>query len=269
MHAKKIVGLILLIPFVLNAADLAPWFPPNLEIQPRVAYVFQNYTKIDGSHCTKKANNDHFLTLSLGGSYNTLAVELETTMADTRHHTFGFADIALTGRYQWLNDILTDPVSLTTGVTVRQVFKVALNDISNFYNGGIEAEVHAAVGKETACREFWETRYWGVLGIGIADFGYPWIRANAAWERNWWDRHAITIYAHSLWGFGSHSLHCKRHFRGYGPIHHQNIDLGFLYDYALDCGGIVSLGYARRIYAKNCPKNVNLATLSFVYPFGL
>jgi len=64
------------------------------------------------------------------------------------------------------------------------------------------------------------------------------------------------------------SLH-PGHFRGYGNIHHQSIDLGLSYRYLFDIGLNVELSYSYRCFAKNCPQNVNAIMCMFEYPFGL
>ncbi len=268
---KKICLLLLgLLPVLLNATDFKPWYPRNLELQPQATYSYQSYQTVDTVHgfAHRPAYND-FLDLSLSGAYSQYAIELETLLAATRHRSFGFADLRFTGRYQWLDDVIGDPCTLTTGLTLTQVFSQSRHDNSFFYHGGIEVEAHVAAGRELSCREFWQSRYWGVLGFGVADEGSPWVRANLSWEHNWWDTMSATVFLESLWGFGGEGLHLNKHFHGYGPIHHQSIDLGFRYSYTLECGGVATCGYARRFYALNCPRCVSEWCVSFLYPFGL
>ena len=261
----------LVLPFLLDATELSPWYPRDLELQPQASYCYQTYHTVDTVHgFAHRPAYNHFLDLSLSGAYSQYAVEIETLLAATRHRTFGFADLRLTGRYQWFDDVIGDPLSLTTGLTVAQVFEQARHDLSCFYHGGIEFEFHVAAGQECTCREFWQSRYWGVLGFGFADQGSPWLRANVAWEHNWWDTQEVTFFINSLWGCGGEGLHLHhKHFHGYGPIHHQSIDIGFNYSYGLECGGVLSCGYAHRLYALNCPRCVNNWCVSFLYPFGL
>lgn len=259
-----------LLPLAGMATDLKPWYSRYLEIQPKATYLYQHYNSInDGHHNASRTSNNNFLTLSVGGAYDIYSVELETTLAATHHRSFGFCDFKLTGRYQWLDDVVGDPVSLVTGVTVIQDFKIARNDISCFYHGGIEGEFHVAVGREKVCEQFWTSRWWGVGVFGIADIGSPWIRADLGWDRNWWDVHEIGLRMYTLWGLGGERLNLEKHFHGYGPIHHQSIDLCINYHYHSECYGIFGAGYAYRVYARNCPSYVNMVELSYLYPFGL
>jgi hypothetical protein len=251
------------------AADLKPWYTRYLEIEPTAAYVFQTYPSVSAAHGSGRYHSDdNFLTLSAAGAYDRWSLELETTFAATHHRSFGFCDVCLTGRYQWLDDVIGDPVSLVTGLTVIHDSKIARNDISCFYHGQTACEFHMAAGHEMVCEEFWASRLWGVLGLGIADQGSPWIQIDAGWDCNWLDVHEMEIELRSLWGLGTHALHVHR-FHGYGPIRHQSIDLGFNYHYYLESGGILGIGYYYRLYALNCPRQANILGLSFLYPFGL
>jgi hypothetical protein len=259
-----------LFPVWLLGTELAPWYNRYLELQPKAVWTYQGYQTLNTTQGNiRKPSHDNFLDLGISAAYSVYSFEIETHWASTRHRHFGFADLALTGRYQWWDDTSGNDFSLTTGLTVKQVFKLARNDISNFYQGGVEAEAHAALGKEVVCQQFWVSRLWGVLGFGIADIGSPWIRFNVAWEQNCWDQHQLSTYINTLWGLGTHGLHLNRHFRGYGAIRHQSIDIGIKYTYETDCWGIWSLDYSRRLYALNCPYAVNQVAVGVLYPFGL
>ena len=220
---RLLFAWLILSPLMGFATDLKPWYDRYLEIQPKATYIFQSYSKIKtGEGTLHRSSNDHFLNFSVSGAYDRWSAELETTFAATRHRSFGFCDARLTGRYQWLDDVVGDPVSLVTGVTLTQACKIALHDPSCFYHGKFEAEMHLAVGKEIACEQFWTSRGWGVLGLGLADTGSPWIRADFAWEQNWCDVHEFEIALRTLWGCGGENFH-RYHFKGYGPIKHYSI----------------------------------------------
>jgi hypothetical protein len=254
----------------LDATDFKPWFGP-LEIDGRITNTVQFYQSVD-TKCGARYRSDcgNFTDFSLEGAVlDQFAVELEAVTAITRHRSFGLDSLRLTGRYLWMNDIVDDPVSLTTGVTISPVFKPSRHDIAIFHHGGIEFEAHAAVGQETSCMQFWTSRWWGVGGIGIADQGYAWLRANLNWEHNWWDLHRIRLLVKTLWGLGHKNLHSAYHFKGYGSIRHQSIDLGFRYTYGFCYGIDLSVEYGYRVYSRNCPENVNFFIVELFYPIGL
>jgi hypothetical protein len=268
-----------LLPSVMFATELKPWFGKNLEIESRTGYLLQAYRSIDvvrGPHHLPSVNSFFHLSLSFAAtdlsvaSIPDMSAEIEAVAADTRHRSFGMDALKATGRFRWMNDVPgDDPISLTTGLTLTQVFKQALHDIGSFHHGGIEAEAHVAFGKEHPWKRFWTSRWWGVFAIGIADIGSPWLRGQAAWEHNKCDKHRLRFFCDSLWGLGKRGLRLYVPFRGYGPIHHQSVDVGIRYSYLFDWAGRLSVGYARRIYALNCPKNANTAFISIFYPFGL
>lgn len=261
--------LLLLIPIILTATEQEPWYPRYLELQPKATYIHQTYPSLAAKHGHKKQRaHDHFLFLSVSGAYDPYSVEVETALAATRHRSFGWAALRLTGRYQLFNDTVGDLVSVVAGLTVEQVFKQALRDVANFYHGGIQGEAHLSIGKETECWKFWTSRLWGVGAVGIADLGSPWLRFDLGWSHNFWDQGQVKFYMHSLWGLGGKSLH-PRHFHGYGSIRHQSIDIGLEGKHRFAWGGILGLGYGYRVLAANCPKDTSFILLSFLYPFGL
>lgn len=255
----------------LCATELLPWYGQALEIETRGAFQLQAYNTISSeNHSVRCPASDLFFDLSAGSSFNDIAGELEAIATDSRYTRFGMDCIKLTGRYRWLNDIIADPVSLVTGFSVAQVFKPGLRNLSSFHHGGIEGELHLSVGRENSYMQFWTSRYWGVAGVGIADSGYPWVRGDVAWEHNFFESHKIRLFANSLWGLGYKSLPCCHGFHGYGRIRHQLVDLGIRYSRFLACNGITfNFEYAFRVFARNCPREVNIVYVSLNYPFGL
>lgn len=196
-------------------------------------------------------------------------VQLETTLANTHHRSFGFDSARLTFRYQFMDDITDDPFSVMVGATAIQAVRLALNDCGSFHHGLIEGEAHVTIGKESSYKQLWLHHWWLTLGVGGADVGYPWVRANAVWEKNFCNEHHLRVFVNTLWGMGHHNLHRNHHFHGYGNIRHQSVDVGIRYGYWFPFDGELSAEYARRVYAKNFPANGNIFQLAYLYPFGL
>lgn len=257
--------------YYLCATELQPWYGQMLEIDTQAAGQLQAYRSVcKNTNFVKHPACDLFFNLSAGSSYNEFAGEFEAVASDTRYRSFGMDCIRLTARYRWMNDIVGEPISLVQGVTITQVFKPGLRNLSSFHHGGIESEFHLAAGKEFSSMQFWTSRFWSVVGIGIADMGYPWVRGDAAWEHNFCDAHQVRLFAKSLWGLGHKVLNPNHSFHGYGPIRHQLIDIGLRYSKFLEGTGItLSIEYAYRLYARNCPAQVNSLYASLNYPFGL
>lgn len=266
---RQLFTAVFLLPALLFSTEFMPWLDREIEIHSRLDCWLQSFNTLDVSHgpnCYR--SRDIFLKGSLLLPYKQWSLELEATGANTRHHRYHADNLKFTARYRWLNDIVGDSISLITGISVSQVFKPARHDIGVFHHGGVEGEVHAAIGREVSCYQFWTSRWWTVCGVGMGDIGSPWIRWDGVWERNWCDISQFRVFARTLWGLGKHSLSLN-HFSGYGPIHHQSIDLGFRYSYLIKWDLTLSLEYAYRVYAQNCPKNVNFFLVHIYYPFAI
>lgn len=255
---------------IASATDYKPWYGPVLEIDTQADILMQAFDHVD-SHGSSgnRPEFDTFIDLSAAVTvWEGIAAELEVIAAETRHQSFGMDAIRLTGRYLWLDDVTGDPVSLSTGITLSTVFEACRRNIATFDHGSIECEGHIAVGKETSSMQFWTSRWWGVFGIGLADVGSPWLRANVAWEHNWWNNHQVKLFADSIWGLGGNNLN-QKHFHGYGSIAYQAVDIGARYLYRFCNGLALSAGYAFRVYGRNCPQCVNTILLHLDYPLGL
>lgn len=254
-----------------SATELKPWFGRVFEIEARASCLMQQFSSLDASpHKIKRDEFDAFYRLSAAAAvWETIAAEIELGALSTKHREFGMEAFRLTGRYRLMNDIVGDPVSLTTGVTLSTIFEPARRNLATFDHGGIAAEAHVAVGKEMSCEEFWTSRLWGVGAIGIADVGSPWLRADLHWERSWWERHQLELFALSIWGLGGDNLHCQHHFHGYGSIHYQAVDMGIGYKYRFCNDAQLTFAYAYRVHAKNGPRRVNFFLIEFMYPFGV
>ena len=260
----------LFLPASLFCIELNPWFGELFELETRFTYTLQQFNSVNTT-CSKSDYSSYDSFYQLGAELPVLDydVQLEATAFNTRRHSLNLDDLSLTARYKLMNDIVGDPVTLTSGITFTKVFKPGRRDIASFHHGGFESELHLAAGQENSWREFWTSRWWALIGIGMADVGDPWIRANMAWENNWCNQHRAGIFLYSLWGLGPRRLSLERPFHGYGRIHHQSIDLGFRYEYLFEYFGQLRMEYARRLYARNCPRGVNIFMFSLLYPFGL
>lgn len=252
---KKIFALLCSFPLLVEGAHLAPWTGRDLEIISQLELGI--------------SSNALFLDLSGRTSYNRFAGEMEANFAHSKYQSGLEGDaLALTLRYQLRDDILGDPYSLWTGITARKVFTNGLHDVACFYHGGVEGELHASLGREWSCEQFWMQRFWAYAKVGIADLGWPWLKGALVWERNWWDLNRIAFEIEGEAGFGSRNLH-RHHFKGYGPIRYSYLQVGGKYTHQWEFGGIGEVGVKWRPLARNCPKQWVELRLAFVYPFGL
>lgn len=252
---KQLFWLIACLPAALGAAHLQPWTGRDLEIISQAELGL--------------SSNALFLDLSARTSYIQFSGEFEANFAHSKYQRGLEGDaLALTGRYQLSNDVIGDPLSAWVGITARKVFTNGLHDPTCFYHGGVEGELHGALGKEWSCEQFWTRRIWGYTAIGFADLGRPWLSVGAAWERNWWDINRVALFLESEKGFGAKKLH-KYHFKGYGPVRYAYLQFGAKYAHQWEFGGIGEVALRYRPLAKHCPKHWLELRLAFVYPFGL
>lgn len=255
---RFLIGCFLAIPTLIGAMELYPWSGRDFEFHPRMTQVFQTYP----------SHRNYFLGLGVEGSYDVWQADLEVNLAHTEKLTFGFNDFRLTGRYRWMNDIVGEPVTINTGVTFIKATHHSLRDYNLFHHGVTEVELHAAMGKEFECGDNWSYRFWGVGALGIANRGFPWVRVNLGWEKNWWDQYVFGLFIDTLWGLGHRRLHIHD-FHGYGPVRHQSVDIGVKYEWLSKYDSVVTVSYAYRPYASNFPEHVNTFLVQWMIPFGI
>lgn len=267
----SIIAFSVFLSFRLIATELQPWSGTQYDLDVRAASLLQQFQRLDAARGTvKRPEVDGFYYLSAHFvAKENVTAEVELSALDSRHRLFGLDALRLTGRYFWLNDVVGDSISLVTGLTVSKIFEAARANIATFDHGGIACEGHAAIGKELSCEQFWTSRAWGVFAVGIADAGWPWLRASLVWERNWWELHQLKIFAEGIRGFGNRRLHLHPSFQGYGAIHFQAIDVGMRYSFRMENNTLLSISYAYRVFGSNCPLNANFLKLEVCYPWSL
>lgn len=279
MRTIRLSILSLILHLTVGATDYLPWYGAPFQLETKADVRLEIYPELQTGSGTKDFSScDGYLDLGASlAVFDNYSLEIEIVSSDNRNFTrqgihgtnryIGVDSILVTGKHLWFSDVVGDPVSLSTGITLSQVFKYARRSLSGFYHGGIQGEAHVAIGKEMDCLQFWTSRWWALGAIGIADIGSPWLRAEAGWQVNWWDRHRAQVFLKTLWGCGENNINPYRTFHGYGPIHHQSIDAGIGYSFGFEYGIWANVEYAYRIYAINCPKKNNHVLLSLLYPF--
>jgi hypothetical protein len=253
-----------------EATELEPWHRQIYSVDFHGNCLLQGFRQLDTRYgAIRRPELDAFYNFSaLGVCKDNSTAEIELLASNTRYRGIGLNAFRLTGRYFWLNDIVGDPVSLAVGFTASKIFRASRHNVAIFDHGGIACEAHVSVGKEVSCEQFWTSRGWAVVGVGIADVGSPWVRANLVWEKNWWNIHQLKVFADTIWGFGGNGLRVH-HFDGYGSVNYQAVDVGFRYGFILPNNTFLGAGYAYRVYGRNCPIHVGLAKLEIIYPIQL
>jgi hypothetical protein len=262
--------IVLLFFIDIHATVFQPWLGNYLEFEWSTTAKYQHYDKLSkGANSQKYNSTAYFLQTSLSNAINPqFSVELETVFAHTKKQKNTIDHFKATGRYVWLDDIRGDFLTVTTGLSLIKAFRHSLKDVSSFHHGLGEAELFLSLGKEFSIGTNWDSRWWALTGIGIAEKGSPWLRFIAAYEKRWDKVHEFAGTLCSLWGLGHHSLKLY-HFRGYGPIQHQSVDLSLRYTYLIQYVGHLSVEYTYRIHGRNFPISLHSLWVHFLYTFGL
>ena len=263
-----------LLPFLASSLwglEIKPWFHNTWEFIFTSSYSYGRFNSVqNGRPQLKKPFNENLVSFDLEFSPSpNWDFDTDIEFAATTAESLGVRSGAIQARYLWLDDVLGDPVSLTTGLSIRGVSGRSLRDISCPYHFHLNFEAHAAVGKEWDQRFDWQMRVYGLGAIGMANSGYPWTRAFGMVEGNIQCKHRLGLFTEGYFGFGHHKQVRTKRFNGYADIRHRSIDAGIQYTYVFEIWGQLSLAYAHRFYARSFPEKVNFFTLSYTLPFSL
>jgi hypothetical protein len=262
--------LLVLFPLLGSAVEVQPWLGSVYEFHFLGSYAYSRFNKVQGGvpQLTSPFNvNLAYLGLDLTFAPE-WAIDGDLQFADTTQMDFNFRTAALQLRYLWMDDLVGDPISITTGVNARATPTWALHDISCPSRSNVDFEVNCSVGKELEASPSWLFRLWasGIIGQGIA--GSPWVAAIAAIETNIREQHKLALFAVGNNGFGRHSHVFVNHFDGYGRVRYKSIDLAVRYGYRLGVWGTIRAEYAHRFLAKAYPSEVNTWAISYLLPFS-
>lgn len=268
----------LLFPLSLTAADTTPWF--DYDSEWALDASFTERVVVDDAPFLDKWANIYALSLALYPEPY-INVEISGQIANTYRSSLEFDQIELAATYQWLDDVLDDPVTLNTGALVRAVGNNALHIPLLYHNGTFESVAFVSVGKEWSCGEVWIKRLFGTFLAGIANKGSPWIEALVSYKWNICDTHRIGLFCTGYQSFGNKSLEWKSPFSflklwkdvvtfdGYAEYRTTRVFLGADYAYSLKEWGFLEASCSYGVVAVNAPKHVIEAKISWIVPFAL
>jgi hypothetical protein len=273
----KLSWLFLSLPLCASALEMKPWFPTPWEFQLQTAFTYSRYRHVqDARKQLTHPSNDYLITFDLGVvpmfslyAQGNLDLEVEVELAQTPRQNFGLRSAALQARYLWLDDILGDFASVTTGLILRGATHASLRDVSSPYHAYANAELNSAIGKEWDQGPFWHVRTFALAGVGMAEQGSPWVRGHYALQINQREKFRYEIFTDGYFGFGHKRRINVDHFKGYAHIHHQSIDVGARFAILFYLWGHLDFEYVRRVYARSFPEQVNFFTISYHLPFSL
>jgi hypothetical protein len=251
--------------------ETKPWFGDVYAFDFQSAFSYSRFNKVQGASKQLSAPlNNCDLLLDLGFTLSpAFDLQLEGEFGRTTLTNSALRSGAVQVRYQVLDDISGDPVSLVFGWSARGATHHFLKDVSTPYAAEFNTELTCSVGKEWSQQGVWTIRTYGFVAVGQGNRGYPWTRGLYVWQYNLDDTHRFTAFADADCGFGNKQHVNVKHFSGWGKFQHQSIDLGVGYGYKIGLYGVLTASYAHRVYAHNSPEHVNFFILAYTLPFSL
>ncbi len=250
--------------------EVQPWFGDVYEFHLLSGYSYGRFRKVQGGIPQLSRpfqSNVIYQGLDLSSSPE-WSLDMDVQFASTTQMPFNFRTTAIQARYLWLDDIIGDRVSFSTGASIRFTPTYALHDISCPSRANADFELNFSFGKELEATETWLWRLWAYGAVGQANKGSPWVSAIAAIETNISDIHKFALYASGTNGYGRHTHVYIDRFNGYSKIRNKSIDLSFRYGHRVGVWGTMRLEYTRRVLAKASPARVNTFMFSYLLPFS-
>lgn len=255
----------------LQALHKEPWFGPMLEFELDSSYANYRFRSVqNGAPNLQGLLVDQDLCWNLSFvPWSTISFDMEFDVAHTSQINWSYRSAAGQLRYQVLDDIVGDPVSLVVGFAFRNVSKRLLRSVSTIYHGMANFEGNITVGKEWAKGLDWQWRSFISQAFGSANTGSIYSYTRFALERNLWNVHFFSFLADGYFGFGSRRFVPTDDFHGWGLYRHKSVQLAVKYRVNFSVYGSLSLEYMRTVYARTYPENANLFVVSYDLPFSL
>lgn len=264
--------ILLFLQGTLFAFDHSPFFGKFGEFSLSSSYAYQFYPRIDRAIPIENnsLSHNHFFTLNLSNRFlPNWEGEIEVDFAATTQTHFGLRRAGAQIRYLFFDDLAGDFLTLVVGGQGFYVTTKQLQDPTTPYHGQGNGEVGVSIGKEWHGDEKWVGRFFGFVGAGLANRGFPWVRVLAGPQLQWNRRHQLETLIEGYFGFGNQNRVSLASFLGYGKIDHRSMDLSIAYSYFFGIFGKLEIRYGYRFYAYAFPEKAHTATLAYTIPFSL
>jgi hypothetical protein len=255
----------------LYGIDPLPWFSEVYSARTSAGFEYYYFNKISGAIKNKPYPSNNYLTFVSAGftPSKDLDVDCDLELVRTPRQNYSFRSSAVQLRYRFLDDINADPCSIVAGFNVRAVAPKSVRDVSSPYASYVNFEASVSFGREFSCKDTWIMRWYTLGALGIANQGYPWCRYDASIEGNIKYNYRLGLYSCGYFGLNGKNYVNVDHFRGWGHVHHQSVDIGAFFRYKFDRWGALKLAYTFRPYALNYPQWQQSARLVYDLPFSL
>ncbi|NDD57710.1 MAG: hypothetical protein EBZ47_00440 [Chlamydiae bacterium] len=255
----------------LEALDQVPWYGEVYAFRSDIGFLYSYFHKVNGAIPNQPYPSNNYVPF-VGAGF-TLSqdwdLDLDFEMARTPRQNFSPRSLGLQARYRFFNDIAGDFITLVSGINVRGVTPKSVRDISSPYASYLNFELTTSVGKEKSLNETWTMRGFFGGALGMATQGYPWARFYSSFELNSGDVHRGGFLCDGYFGLGGKQYVPVDHFKGWGHIQHDSVDVGVFYRYRLNLWGTFMLSYSCRVFAHNFPEYEQRGILRYEIPFSL
>jgi hypothetical protein len=254
----------------LGAAQMSPWLGNLYEFEGAVSQERRHSSHLTTEDGTvSKSLHSNVTTLSLGFTpKEDIGVGLELAMAESQSVGYSFDALRGQVRYNLLNDLTDDPISLTAGVSGSVSPMRHVHDLSTQNHGHIEGQFDLAAGFEFgyADKSFWRT--WAGGYTGVADKGAPWLGGSLHLERHISDTHTVGAFLLAEKGFSKHKLHHAPDFRSWAQTGYSYDEVGLEYTYTFFGVASCQAKISKCLHASNCPSGVWSFLLAVNIPFS-
>ena len=251
--------------------ERSPWFGNDKELLGSVGYLYQQSRNLAGAEGPIPINtHDSLLHLEFALSptpeWNFLT---RAEAAYTNTSDFFFNEWIARMEKNWLNDIIGDPLSITSQISLIIPTWESLHNVSTPHSAPFEVEAGLSIGKELSQGPNWQWRFWLSGDFGAGSKGSPWLKGELGIEKALSLSQQIRFTAKETYGLGKDALTTLENFSGYGPYAFHAVDLGIRYTHIFYSYGNLNIEYAYRPYAKYLPEKQSQLSLSFRFPISL
>ena len=268
---KRALSLLLCTSPLLGL-EFDPWFNPPLEFHLIPAYVYgQGYKVYSPAGNFDDFGYSHWVECNLEVSpWPNWDVQLQVEAADTDQTAFTFVGGTACIRYNWMDDTVGNPFSLTTGVMFTGIRNVYIQEDSFYFNGHFNTEIGASIGR--ACyqcqSDLWKQRAWLYAGFGIAEIGAPWFNSFLEWDLRLSETIVWEWQMNFLFNFASDNYLANVPFPGYANLGYKVINLSTDFVFELPNVGELTLYALYNIYGSNTTAYYWTTAIQLDIPFS-
>ena len=247
-----------------------PWIPPPFELNGGTSYSFSWFPNVDNAEDPSSYHSHvNQLNFNFNGSFTTqLFAEIDLNFNQTRELNFGFESVAPCIKYQLFNDLTGDPVAFLIGTSFRFVSDDNVRDVATPYGGAYNFDFLMSIGKEFDKNGQMEGRVFGLLDLGVATQGMPWLFVDVMGEAVFYDNNWLAVGVDGYYGFGTTTeVNIRKHY-GWASIQHNSMDIKLGYAYKFEVWGELAFQYRRRVVAVSYPEDLNFFSLSYNLSFS-